>query len=122
MEIAHRQDAAYSISALFDRIDHPARGREGGGPGATGILALRSGQRLKGKGRQVIPAGETLVMEMPGGGGYGDPALRPVEAVATDLTNGLVSQESAERDYTVVLTPEGDVDVARTRARRETST
>ncbi len=122
MEIAHRQDAAYSISALFDRIDHPARGREGGGPGAPGILALRSGQRLKGKGRQVIPAGETLVMEMPGGGGYGDPALRPVEAVATDLTNGLVSQESAERDYTVVLTPEGDVDVARTRARRETST
>jgi N-methylhydantoinase B len=42
MEVAHRHGAAFSISALFDRIDHPARGREGGLPGAP--PARRSGQ------------------------------------------------------------------------------
>ncbi len=122
MEIAHRDGAAFSISALFDRIEHPARGRAGGRPGAPGVLSLKSGRSLKGKGRQVVPAGETLVMEMPGGGGYDDPALRETEAIAADLTNGLVSAEGAGRDYAVALTPEGQVDETRTRTLRESST
>jgi N-methylhydantoinase B len=122
MEVAHRHGAAFSISALFDRIDHPARGREGGLPGAPGNLLLKSGQRLKGKGRQVVPPGETLVMEMPGGGGYGDPSTRPADAIAEDLINGFVSPESAARDYAVASTPEGEVDPARTHAPRAKST
>ena len=122
MEVAHRHGAAFSISALFDRIDHPARGREGGLSGASGNLLLKSGQRLKGKGRQVVPPGETLVMEMPGGGGYGDPSTRPADAVAEDLINGFVSPESAARDYAVASTPEGKVDPARTHALRAKST
>jgi N-methylhydantoinase B len=116
MEVAHRHGDAFSISALFDRIDHPARGREEGLPGAPGNLSLKNGRRLKGKGRQVVPPGETLVMEMPGGGGYGDPSTRPADAVAEDVINGFVSSESARRDYAAAPTPEDKIDPARTKS------
>jgi len=40
---------------------------------------------------------------MPGGGGYGDPRLRPAEDVLEDVLNGYISLESAERDYGVAI-------------------
>ena len=71
IEIEHAQNAPFAVFALFDRIDHPARGRAGGAPGAAGRIALASGQVLRGKGKQIVPAGERLVLELPGGGGLG---------------------------------------------------
>jgi N-methylhydantoinase B/oxoprolinase/acetone carboxylase alpha subunit len=73
IEIAHAEGAPFAIFALFDRIDNPARGRNGGADGTAGDLRLGSGAKLKGKGKQVVPAGDTVVMELPGGGGYGPP-------------------------------------------------
>ena len=35
---------------------------------------------MHGKGLQVVPAGERLMLELPGGGGWGDPAARSMEA------------------------------------------
>ena len=57
--------------ATFERVHFPARGREGGGPGAAGRLSLASGTVLKGKGFQLIPPGKTIpdrsvVMGVPG--------------------------------------------------------
>jgi N-methylhydantoinase B len=40
------------------------------------VVRLASGKTLKTKGKQIVPAGERLLMELPGGGGYGDPAER----------------------------------------------
>ena len=91
MEIAHAEGAPFAVSPMFDRIDHPARGRDGGGDGAAGSIRLGSGKALRGKGRQTVPAGDRLVMEMPGGGGLGDPAERDPEALARDRLNGLVT-------------------------------
>ncbi len=71
IEIEHREGAPFTLFALFDRIDHPARGRNGGGAGAPGRVSLGDGTRLRGKGRQVVPAGASLVLELPGGGGLG---------------------------------------------------
>jgi len=76
IEIAHAQGAPFAIFALFDRVDYPARGRNGGTDGAPGVVRLASGKTLKTKGKQIVPAGERLLMELPGGGGYGDPAER----------------------------------------------
>jgi len=42
-----------------------------GAPGAAGRIALASGKVLKGKGKQIVPAGDRLVLELPGGGGLG---------------------------------------------------
>ena len=71
IEIKHSQDAPFAVFTIFDRIDNPARGRDGGDQGAPGKVSLGSGTLLKGKGKQIVPAGDTLVMELPGGGGLG---------------------------------------------------
>jgi N-methylhydantoinase B len=47
--------------------------------------------------------GEVVHIQGSGGGGYGDPLERPVDAVATDVRNGLVSAERAESVYGVVF-------------------
>jgi N-methylhydantoinase B len=57
-----------------------------------------------------VPGGDFIRLELPGGGGFGDPAERDPEQVALDVADGLVSREAAERDYRVVLTDGGVVD------------
>jgi len=71
IEVSSAIDADFELLAAFDRIDHPARGRAGGGDGEPGAVFLASGPRLQGKGTQRIPAGERLVVHTPGGGGFG---------------------------------------------------
>ena len=118
MEIASAEQTPFSISSMFDRITYPPRGPEGGQSGATGRYYLRSGNALRAKGRQIVPAGDRVVMEMPGGGGYGDPFKLDPENVAHDVAEGLVSAQSAAKDYGVVLNADGDVDNAATTAAR----
>ena len=118
MEISSAESAPFAISSMFDRITYPARGRRGGAAGRTGRMYTDAGTELRGKGRQPVPAGERLVMEMPGGGGYGDPFERDPERVRDDVRNELVSAEAAARDYGVVLSADGSVDRSATEARR----
>ena len=118
MEITSAEGAPFAISSMFDRIKHPARGRRGGAAGRTGRMYTNAGTELRGKGRQPVPAGERLVMEMPGGGGYGHPFERDPERVRDDVRNELVSPEAAARDYGVVLAADGSVDRAATEVRR----
>ena len=73
IEVMHAQGAPFGVFCLFDRIDHPARGRSGGKPGQAGRVSLASGKKLRGKGKQIVPAGDRLIMELPGGGGLGKP-------------------------------------------------
>jgi N-methylhydantoinase B len=54
-------------------------------------------------GGEIARAGETLYWRAPGGGGYGDPLDRDLEYLQHDLDIGLVSAESARRDYGAVL-------------------
>ncbi len=73
LEIENTEAAPFSIAcATFDRRHHPARGRAGGGAGRVGSVRLASGKVLPGKETYVVPAGDRLVAEMPGGGGYGE--------------------------------------------------
>jgi N-methylhydantoinase B len=72
IEIENSEAAPFSIAcATFDRRHNPARGRAGGADGKVGRVALASGKVLPGKETYVVPAGDRLVAEMPGGGGYG---------------------------------------------------
>ena len=89
IEITHAEGAPFVISKMFDRIRHPARGRRGGAEGAPGRVYIKGGDELRGKGQDVVPAGATLVMETPGGGGIGDPAERDPDATASDFEAGL---------------------------------
>lgn len=114
MEIASRESAPFIISSMFDRVKHPPRGRNGGGNGRNGRMYVSSGKEFKAKGRQTVPAGDVLTLEMPGGGGYGDPRNRDPERVATDVRDGLVSRDAALNDYGVALNDDGSVDQAAT--------
>lgn len=91
--------AAMIIAAAFDRVVHPARGALGGQAGAGGALGLASGPSLRAKGRQLVPAGERLVVHTPGGGGLGYPARRDAARVERDVRYGLVSAEQAADAY-----------------------
>ncbi len=92
MEIAPLDGHEFDFSAMFDRIRHPPKGREGGGDGLPGAARLDDGTEMRPKGWQHVPAGRRLVLELPGGGGYGDPARRSAEARAFDLSRGYVSE------------------------------
>ena len=65
----------------------------------SGRLSLASGAVLKPKGLSVVPAGDRLVVEMPGGGGMGPPRERDPGAVSRDVRLGYLSAEAARREY-----------------------
>ena len=110
MVVSNREPSPFGIFASFERVVFPARGRDGGGAGAKGVVSLESGTVLKNKGFQIIPAKDRLIVEMPGGGGYGDPRTRDAKRVADDVLNGLVTVEQARDDYGVVVAPDGAID------------
>ena len=118
MEIANRDDAAFGIQARFERGVYPARGRSGGEAGAKGRLSLATGASLAIKGLQIIPAGDRLIVEMPGGGGYGDPFARDPALVARDVHHGLIEADAAEADYGVILNDKGELNTEATAHRR----
>ena len=99
LEIESAIDNDFELLAAFDRIDYPARGRDGGGDGGAGALYLASGARLRGKGTQTISRGERLIVHTPGGGGYGAATARPSERVEQDLIDELVSERGAREHY-----------------------
>ncbi len=119
------EPAAWSFRA--EGLDTPSgygvRGGETGGVGLEWIEPENTevdGERFvppKYGVRRLGPA--TMVVDTPGGGGWGDPFEREPERVLRDVLDGVVSSASAERDYGVVLTAGGrSVDVAATEERR----
>jgi N-methylhydantoinase B len=103
IEVESNDELPFELLAAYDRIDHPARGRDGGANGAPGYVGLKSGTRFAGKGFHVIPTGDRLVVLTPGGGGIGRPQTRERAAVLRDIESGLISPETAKEVYGVVL-------------------
>ena len=99
MDVGAREGHEFDISAMLDRIEHPARGRRGGKPGAATIIARDDGTAMRGKGRQFVPHGGRVQMAFPGGGGYGAPEDRDPTQVRRDLALGYISAECARQEY-----------------------
>jgi N-methylhydantoinase B len=114
IEIGGADGLPISMLCNFERVKNPARGRQGGAKGEPGTVTLASGKPIRPKGRQIVPAEDVIRLELPGGGGHGDPRARDPEQVAADVADGLISRESAERDYGVALRDDGAVDAAAT--------
>ena len=100
IELGPAEGYELHFSAMFDRVENPARGRRGGGDGAPGRVSLDDGSPFDAKGKQLIPAGRRLIFELPGGGGWGDPARRPPEATRDDLAQGYVTEAGRDHDGT----------------------
>ena len=99
MEVGARAGYEFDFSAMFDREHHPARGRQGGGAGGLTTIAQDDGARMRGKGKQFVPAGRRVMLALPGGAGYGDPGARDVALVKRDLARGYISAQAAAQDY-----------------------
>ena len=65
-----------------------------------------------------MQAGDKFVCVGPAGGGYGDPLRRDPQQVLEDVTDELISINTAAKDYGVVITPDLTIDVAATAQRR----
>ena len=90
-------------------MKYPMPGIAGGGPGAPNRLTLKVGSDdpvvVKHTADWVpLEAGERIVYDYGGGGGWGDPLQRDPQAVLDDVLDEYVSIEGAARDYGVVLT------------------
>lgn len=92
VEISATEGHEFTFNAMFDRIDHPARGRDGGEDGAPGAVLLDDGTVLAAKGRQHVPPERRLVLQLPGGGGYGPMEERDPELAARDTAFGYVTE------------------------------
>jgi N-methylhydantoinase B len=110
IELGGAEDNPIALLCNFERINHPARGRDGGGLGAPGGVSLVSGKPIRSKGRQTVPGGDFIRLELPGGGGFGDPAERDPDQVASDVADGFITSETARCDYSVALAPDGTLD------------
>jgi len=99
MVVGAREGYEFDIQAMFDRVDHPARGRRGGGAGAATTIARDDGAAMQGKGKQFVPHGRKVMMAFPGGAGYGDPSTRSSDLVKRDLARGYISAATATAVY-----------------------
>jgi N-methylhydantoinase B len=114
IELGGAGAAPLALLCNFERVRNPARGRNGGGKGAPGAVSLRSGRPIRPKGRQTVPPRDAIRLELPGGGGFGDPRARDPHRVLDDVRDGMITAEEARRDYRVVIDARGQLDAAST--------
>jgi len=88
-----------SIASQKTRI--PPVGLFGGLPGACARVAFRrhGGEDSDDHGVQILRQGDEVIVESPGGGGYGEPRSREPHLVARDVAGGYVSEVQAREIY-----------------------
>jgi N-methylhydantoinase B len=101
IEFGIRTGREWLLNALVDRTRRPAQGLLGGAAGAKGCITLSSGRRIATKQRNLLRPDERVILELPGGGGYGHPRDRDPAAVIEDVRQGLISPEAASEVYGV---------------------
>lgn len=94
---------AWSLSAMADRIQYPGAGLEGGKPGACGELTVDGNKRARPKALIALAPDSRVQLNLPGGGGYGNPFERDAQRVLQDVANGYVSIEAAATEYGVAI-------------------
>lgn len=67
----------------------------------------------------ILSPGDHISIRSGGGGGYGDPRLRPVEDVGRDVLEGYVTVTAARMAYGVAVDADGRVDEDETRILRD---
>jgi N-methylhydantoinase B len=93
------------VSAIMSNGIFPPWGSQGGGDGgATELEFELDGERWEpplrtNVGGVDMRAGDVLRLRTPGGGGWGDPALRDPEAVRRDVRLGYLTREQAQALY-----------------------
>ncbi len=98
-----------SYTIMSDGSRFAPWGLFGGGPARPSYFVLDpegAARRLPSKATVVVPAGGTISIQTPGGGGYGPPLERDPRAVLEDVRSGKVSIGRAREVYGVVMDAE----------------
>ncbi len=91
-------DQPMQVYLSTERVKHPCFGVVGGSAGTPGAVR-RNGEAVFPKGKLTLQPGDRLELELPGGGGWGNPLARPRELVESDLRQGLVTPAHARAMY-----------------------
>ena len=92
IEISAAKPQDLMLFLSVERTQNPAKGRHGGLDGAAGRIRIEgTANDLPSKGKIRIKAGETLIIQTPGGGGFGPPQNRDTSALRRVLTEDLLS-------------------------------
>ena len=109
------------LQVRSDRVDVPPYGLAGGRHGANALSEVTRAdgtlERPKGKFLTHLKMGDRYRIQLPGGGGTGDPLTRDPAAVLADVREGKVTEGHALATYGVVLAG-GAVDADATALRR----
>lgn len=100
-----------TVATIYERATFQPYGLFGGQPGVRAAVVQNPGaggeRAFAPKSRPFqVPAGDVILVQTAGAGGYGDPLARDPELVRADVRDGLVSRAAAARDYGVVLDPQ----------------
>ncbi|HRA48641.1 MAG TPA: hydantoinase B/oxoprolinase family protein, partial [Thermomicrobiales bacterium] len=99
LRLGVRTDRDYRFAPLFDRVKFAPQGYAGGHDGALATIRLSTGEQITQKGTLDLHAETEIMLDLPGGGGMGDPANRDPQLIERDLLNGYVTTERAAQDY-----------------------
>src|SRR5581483_7011314 len=92
-----------TVVRRFDKARFPPQGLAGGDAGGRARFVVRLGAadeiEAPVSGRYDMKAGERFLVQSAGGGGYGDPRERDAAAIVSDIAEGYVSREGAQKDY-----------------------
>lgn len=106
----------------FDRSVTPGWGLFGGEDATPPDVVINEGQEDERHMLKVnahgLAAGDVVLTQTGGGGGFGNPKERDPELVREDVLDGYVTVAGAERDYGVIINEELAVDRQATSARR----
>jgi len=96
--------APFVVNTMCDQISEEPYGLNGGAAGERARYAIVGGDApAQYKAMVTAPAAAEVVMELPGGGGFGDPRRRRPDLVLEDVLNGLVTVGRARENYAVVV-------------------
>ena len=77
------------IKGTDDRQKQGPGGLAGAPRAEPGRVFLESGRPMKAKGHTTVAPGDCMVLQTPGGAGYGNPAERSAASGAQDRAEGL---------------------------------
>lgn len=114
------QDDSTILARGMERGVFQPWGTHGGLPGERTTMTLNPGREAIELGKIdlfSVKRGDEILLQTPGGGGWGDPFARDIAAVLDDVENQLISDTTARERYGVVIV-NGVVDRDETAKRR----